>query len=285
MIIKSKTRKNRSFRQAINYVLREDAHPLFILTHNLKGDSPDQWVASFQKNENGRRRKRKNAVKVIHLILSWHQHDQDYLDEAAMKTMTRQIMESYNPHAVYLAVAHPAEKNPSQDKEQEYELFEDEEISTGPHVHIIAAGVSRFGSSLRLSKAQFRNLKIQAQQFQERHYPELVYSVIDHTNQSKSRQTEREYWLKRRGKEPTEKEKIQTVLKQAYDAAHSIDEFFNNIRKAGLTPYSRGGKITGVRLGKRKYRLRLFGYTQERLQEIQQKSLAEDTLERALERS
>lgn len=271
MIIKSKTRKNRSFKQAINYVLREEAQPLFVLTHNVEGTTPGSWLKSFQQNEEERRRNRKNTVKIIHIILSWHQRDTEKLTQDAMKEMSRQFMENYNPHAVYIAVGHPSERKVNRESDPNYAVYEDTEISSGSHVHLIIGGVDRFGRSLRLSKAQFQKVKQDAEDFQQERYPELKHSQINHEKLSHDRQTEAEYWLKRRSGKPTQKEQIQAILEQAYESAQSQEDFFGNIRVAGLETYTRGGKITGIRYGKYKHRLKYFGYTQERIKVLDER--------------
>ena len=251
MIVKSKTRKNTSFWQAIQYVLREDAHPLFTMTHNLDGDSPESWTASFFSIEGRRRRKRKNAVKVMHIILSWHAKDSENLTEHAMKAMTREFMQLYNPHSAYVAVAHAP----------------DSETSSGPHVHIIASGVDRFGRSIRLSTKQFQAVKVQAQQFQEKHYPELTHSINDHSRPGRNRVPEREYWLKRQGKQ-LHKEHLAELLKTTFEQAHSYQDFIDRVQSQGLKTYDRGGRTIGLLFEGRKYRFTRFGYTRERLQKL-----------------
>lgn len=249
MIPKFLQRKSRSFRQLIQYVLREQATPIVLIRHNIEGDTPEAWVRAFQQNEDDRKRKRKNNVKVLHIVLSWHGNDD--LSTNAMRDMCKHFMMQYNPHAMYIAIAHIP------DQEQKH-----------PHVHIIAGGVDRFGRSMRLSKKAFRELKQEAERYQRERYPELIHSEVEHGKSRTARQKEYELPLRRKWNKSKLENHVKEILQQAFQAAQSLDDFYDRIQAAGLTTYTRGGKIVGVWNGKYKFRFRLFGLKEEQLREL-----------------
>jgi len=60
------------------------------------------------------------------------------------------------------------------------------------------------------------------------------------------------------------------MLKTCYKKADSIECFFDLLKESALKSYIRGGRISGVVFNERKYRLKTLGFTQERLQELEQ---------------
>ena len=244
-------RKNRSFRQAINYVLREQVKHGFIIKHNLPGNSPAEWVQAFQANENQRRSKsrRKDAVRIRHIVLSWN--GKDPVTNEAMADMTRHFMITYSPHAMYLAVAHAPD-----------------ELHEHPHVHVIAGGTDIFGQALHLTNAKDRQLKVSAEAYQREHYPEYTHSRVEHGQGKKSRQ--REYWVKKRGK-TLYKEKLSRTLDRVFSQSDSFADFLDGIEKAGLVPWrdKRNGKVVGITYQGRKHRFRTLGIGREKLRELE----------------
>ncbi|MEZ4849747.1 MAG: relaxase/mobilization nuclease domain-containing protein [Bacteroidia bacterium] len=244
-------RKNRSFRQAINYVLREQVNHGFVITHNLDGNSPEEWHRAFQKNENSRRKQseRKNAVRLRHIVLPWSSKDE--VTSEAMEDMTRQFMNLYNPHAVYLAVAH----EPDQDHEH-------------PHVHIIAGGTDKFGRAMHLTNKDLLELKQKAEAYQREQYPQYVHSQIEHGKNDRSRSKSRDYWPKKRGE--SYKEKLQNLLEKSLNKANSEKEFLEILGSIRLTPYYRRGKASGVIFQNRKHRFSSLGISREMIMALEQ---------------
>ncbi|MEL7534957.1 MAG: relaxase/mobilization nuclease domain-containing protein [Bacteroidota bacterium] len=249
MLIRYFPRKSRSYRQALVYVFREQAQLGFVIRHNLRGATLPEWVQSFQANEEQRQSKsrRKDAVRLRHIVLSWHADDP--VTTEAMEDMTRFFMQTYNPHAVYLAVAHQPDAKVKQ-----------------PHVHIIAGGTDIFGRAIHLPKAENRRLKKSAEAYQREHYPEYVHSQIEHGRGVKDRQ--REYWLKKRGK-TLYKEKLASQLKDIFKQAVSLEDFQRRLAEADLPTYQRSGKVVGIIYRGRKHRFGTLGIRLDRLPELE----------------
>lgn len=233
MIIKSHTRKNQSFRQLLEYMFKglPDQESPLIITHNLTGHTLNDWVAEFEENESHRKRKAKNQVFVAHEILSWHNQDRNNLTKEMIEDMTREYIRQRNPNGLYVAVAHFHQAH--------------------PHVHICASGIEyKTGTSMRLSKAEFRAMKMMVEDYQVQRYPELSHSRIVH-GQGK-RYNNREYYVKHRHKQD---------LIDLLDSieADSLFQWCDTAESRGAIPYYRRGKLTGVKFQGRKYRFRTLG--------------------------
>ena len=165
MILKSKSRKTKSFKQLLNYLMDDKGRGLsddaFIITHNVKGEEVKDWVQSLEKNEQMKGKIRKNAVRVIHDIMAFHEHDSLKISSNVLQDIAYQYIEKRNPNGMYIIIPH----------------LEDDHL----HIHVCASPWEYLGGkSLRMSKAEFRELKNEIEEFQQEKYPELLYSRIEH---------------------------------------------------------------------------------------------------------
>ena len=124
------------------------------------------------------------------------------------------------------------------------------------------------GKAMRMSKEEMQNLKKDIQQFQQRDFPELSNSVVNHDKKQKSISGEKEYQLKYRSGRETEKEKVMGIIKACYKKANSKKDFFRLLSESGLKTYERGGRITGVVHDKYKFRLQRIGFSKAILEEL-----------------
>lgn len=227
----------------------KDGHS-FAITHNLKGDTIEEWVKQFKANEQYRQHKRANSVILTHEILSWHKDDAKDISLGKLEDMAREYIQKRNPNGIYAAVPH----------------FDKEHY----HVHICASGIEyRTGKAMRLAKKDLQILKQKIQRYQIEKYPELNKSVVNHGKQKKEYAlSEKEYKYKERTGMATNKEQLIGMLKTCYKKAISKDDFFENLKECGLSTYVRGGRISGVVFSERKFRLKTLGFTEERLDEL-----------------
>lgn len=242
MIIKVKSRKSKAFRQLLTYMIQgeERVPDSRIILHNLSGTDIDTWVHEFEDNEGYRQHRRKNSVILTHEILSWHPEDTPYLTLEGIEAMTREYISKRNPHGLYVGVIH---------------------LDQGHyHVHLCVSGVEyRSGKAMRLSKQAFGELKQHTQDFQQEHYPELTKSVVSHGRATRPQLSDREYWYKRSTGKETTKEKVFIQVKAVLERSKSIVEFEENLKVANLDSYYRNGKLQGVVVEGRRYRLRRLG--------------------------
>lgn len=222
----------------------------FAITHNLKGNSIEEWEEQFKLNESYRLRKRTDSVYLTHEIISLHRDDAKHITLEKLQTIANEYIFQRNPHGMYVAVPH----------------FDKEHY----HIHICASGIEyKTGKSLRLNKPNLLALKKNIQQFQIERFPELSNSVVKHGGKEKSLLTDKEYQIKLRTGRETGKGLVIGMLKTCYKKAISIETFYQLVKESGLKTYERGGKITGVEDGKYKYRFSRLGFTEERINDLE----------------
>ncbi len=255
MIIKIKSHKRPVFEKVLKYMIHDKDRLFdkggrsFAITHNLKGDSINEWVKQYKVNEEFRQRKRTDSVYLTHEILSWHKEDAKHITLAKMEEMAREYIRQRNPKGIYVAVPH----------------FDREHY----HIHILASGIEyKTGKSLRLAKPDLQKLKKDIQQYQVEHFPELSKSIVEHGKKEKSFTTDKEYQIKLRSGRETQKEQLMGMLKTCYKKAVSKETFYKLLNECGLKTYDRGGRISGVVFKNYKFRFKRLGYSQERLAEL-----------------
>lgn len=254
MIIKILSRQTPSYKQLLEYILDKDRHRLlnteeqsFLITHNLKGKSIEQWTKQFKKNEEHRKIKRTDSVYLYHEILSWHDDDAKNLTRENMEDMAREYLKLRNPNGIYVAVPH----------------FDKGHF----HVHICASGIEyKTGKSLRLSQANLLKLKKSIEAFQIEKYPMLSHSIVQHGKGGRNRMTHAEYQMKQRTKRMTDKEIVLGILNTCYKQVNSREDFFKRLKKCELSIYMRNGRLTGIVHKNRKYRLERLGFVDKQLE-------------------
>lgn len=96
MIVKSLTRKQSTFRQLLEYMMHDDdrltSGGSFVLQHNIKGKTIDDWVQAFEHNEQGRIYKRSNNVKMYHEILSFSNRDIQKITTKTLKDIAKKYI-------------------------------------------------------------------------------------------------------------------------------------------------------------------------------------------------
>lgn len=241
MIIKVKSRKTLSFDQLLNYMMAgrgngdsRSEHD-FVHTHNLHGREVEEWIQEFEENETYRVLRRSDSTILTHEIMSWHHGDTPKINRGMLEDITKEYIKHRGLTGMYVAVPH----------------FDKGHV----HIHIAVSGVEyRTGKSMRMSKSQFTKLKSIVQEYQIQRYPELEHSVVQHGGRQSRLPIE-----KQMGHTENQKVAIENVSKRCFKRASSLDEFKNMLAAEGLVPYYRNGKLTGIKQGNRKYRLRRLG--------------------------
>jgi hypothetical protein len=213
----------------------------FAITHNLKGNSIEEWERQFKNNEHYRLRKRSDSVYLTHEILSWHRDDAKNITPAKMEAMVRKYIIQRNPKGIYVAVPHFDRKH--------------------YHIHICASGIEyKTGKSLRLSKPDLLKLKKEIQQFQVEHFPELSKSIVEHGRKDIIRSTEKEYQLKIRIGRATIKENVLSIINSCFRKAYSEVNFLKLLNEFEVQTYDRSGQIIGVIYNNYKFRFDRLGF-------------------------
>lgn len=255
MILKSLSRKSNPS-QLIGYVLRyslkenkqaehkEDA--TLILRHNLRSRSVQGYIKEFLSNEAFRIYKRKDSVVLFHTILSFAPEDKEHITEAQLKNIAKQYVSLRGNNSLYLVVAHK------------------EKLHT--HLHMVNSGVQLNGYSSRVSKQQFKHIKLELEKFVQEKYPELSASAIIH---DKSKQLSKAALIEQvQNTRQTAKQKLLTVLNEAYTSATSKEDFLNKLQEQSYEPYYRKTNLQGLIADGRKYRFTRIGYDAETIEQL-----------------
>src|SRR5690349_13808669 len=121
-----------------------------IWTHNVSGTLRDM-ERQFKENEVLRAYRNKNSNKLYHTILAWHKDDAKNLTVEKIQAITNAFIELRNPNALYVATIH-----------QDTNHF---------HVHLLISGTEAFsGKSLNITKAEFQEMKIKLQEYEQTHF-------------------------------------------------------------------------------------------------------------------
>lgn len=248
MIIKSMSRKN-NIERTINYLfkdenkLRKDGYKPIAIRRNVRSRKLENVIKEFKANES-LRKQRSGAVKLYHTVLSFHKKDNPFLNEKALKDFTREYMKQRGEN-MYIATAH----------------FDKEHT----HIHICESGSGYLtGKANRLSKEQYRELKVAMQTFQQTKYPMLTHSLVRHDKGKNPKDIAI-------GNRQSKKQALLECLKQTEQKSKNLTEFLELIRQSGHEPYYRGDKLAGVKYeGDTKFRFSNLGY-KEKVEELSQR--------------
>ena len=171
MIIKSMSRKSKTFGQLLRYVNGPDIagalgpawlHNLQAQEHDLDGIRREFFANA------GYLKRRKNGNVLYHEILSFGEGDRESVTVPMMEDLVRRYLELRAPYALAYARAH----------------FNTE----CPHVHVVISA-NNVGSSrrLRLSRREFRSIQREVERYQRERYPFLEHSVAQGGVKVKSR--------------------------------------------------------------------------------------------------
>ena len=249
MIIKNLTRKKNGTGALIRYILRytlskekqlsnNKDKKFFVLRHNIKSRTIEGYIKEFRELESRRIHKRKDQT-VNHVILSWNPADAEKISDATLRAIAKQYIKLRGENSVYIFSKHTDRKH--------------------IHLHCAMSSTKLDFYSNRISKAQFADLKVELQNFQIQHFPELSNSLPAHGKSKAIKAKEKQYW---RGGRLSQKEILQRAIEEAIQQSKSLEEFVANLKAQGHEPYYRGQekKLTGIKCEGIKYRFRSLGY-------------------------
>jgi hypothetical protein len=248
MIIKSLSRKSNSA-QLVKYLFQRQYKVLsekksnFTIRHNLRSNNIESWIKEFHENEAFRLHRRKDNVELFHTIISFSGKDRNLITPEKLKDIAQKYISLRGEDSLYLGTAH----------------VDRDHI----HLHIIMSGTKyRTGVANRITRENFRDIKLQMDSYQREKYPELKHSLPNH---SKTKVT---LPLLRITRAP-EKELLTYSLNKAFSIARSADHLISLLHKDGFEPYYRSGKLTGfVNTSGLKFRLSRLGYDKNTLEQL-----------------
>lgn len=220
-------RKEASFGQLVDYVMREASDADFTIHHNLLGRSRDEIVAEFEDNAK-LLRKRKNGNVMYHEILSITRPAA--LADAAQKEALRGIAERYitarAPDCLVLGAMH-------------------DDHDDHLHYHVVMSA-NPFGMAKRhtLSKAQFRDIGVKLERRAMARYPELEQTVAIEKSAA-IKLTKNAAALKAQTGRLPKNEALAAELMALFGAVDSIADLKSAMSAKGYAFYQRG-KSTGI---------------------------------------
>ena len=261
MVLKSLSRKSGTH-QLLNYLFTNekklvgDKQKQILIRHNVRARTLDKWVKEYDKNESYRLRRRKDNVKIYHTVLSFSNKDKDLINEKMLRDTAKQYMKLRGPDNLFIGTAH----------------FDKDHV----HLHMVMSGTKYFtGETNRLSRAEFHQLKVDMDIWQQKKYPELINSLPRHGRSKELKQKEAK--IDTRSGRVSQRETLLKALKTSYNKSKSIEGFLTHLKAKGHEPYYRAGRLTGVRFeGGLKFRLNRLGYDKEKIDKLDSIRLKEE---------
>ncbi len=251
MIIKSISRKD-NIGKTIKYLFKNEQKlksPDFksiTIRKNVRSRKLENVIKEFEANEELRKYKRADIVKLYHTVLSFHEKDSAFLNEKVLKDFTKEYMKLRGEN-MYIATAH----------------FDRDHL----HVHICESGSGYMtGKANRQTKQEFRELKVAMETYQLTKYPELTHSLSEKSKASK--QSKKEIQISER---QTQKKALLTCLEEAEKSTKNLNDFLDQIKHNGYEPYYRAGVLTGIKNDQEtKFRFSRLGYDTAKLESLNQ---------------
>jgi len=232
MIIKSLSIKEKRFKQLFNYINKE-AEKGSIFTSNLlvNKNITEQFFENAKLVP-----ERKNGVYMYHEILSFHKDEVEISNEILQDLLSDWVELRAPKNLIYGAVHR-------------------EKDHTHIHLMISSNGLNE-KKKLRLTKNQFKKIKLELEKKQIEKYPHLRKSICQDLTQKRNISRKFGDLKAQKGKNKlTEREQIQNLINQAIKSPN-FKEFF---KSQNIEPYKRG-KNDGVLFQGKKYRFKTLGF-------------------------
>jgi hypothetical protein len=240
MIIKSMSRKNKSFWQLLRYIEKEQVTSRFIW--NLYSNINDrknivkEFIANAKHLKNAR-----GKVYIYHEILSLEDSSLSLKrQEEILQDLTRKYISSRaNNHLVYGCIHN--DKN-------------------NLHMHLmISSNAILEQKRTRLSKQKFKQIQQNLEIYKNHTYPELGKSNFynqQHKDRSKTKKDEQE--IKHRRKKQTKKEFLKENLQSIFARSLSKTALENSLKNNGFYLYQRATTFS-IKYENKSYRLKTLG--------------------------
>ena len=215
MILKNLTRRSITG-QLVNYLFKQekDNKPKPVLKHNLRSRTTKGWTKELDKNFELRLNRRKDNIRLHHTIISFSNKDKKQINTELLKDITKKYIELRGKDNLYLASSH-------HDKEH-------------IHLHIVMSSTKLItGESNRISRQEFRELKLALDEYQKVKYPELVNSLPAHGKSQKLQLTDPEQKLQDREGKLSQKQVLLETVQTVYSRSKSLDNFLSELKSEG----------------------------------------------------
>lgn len=241
----------------------------FIVKHNLRGDSIDEYIKEFQDNERQRIYTSSRQVAMHHTVLSWGDADAEKITDEMLHDLANKYIELRGENNLYLGTVH-----------------REKDDVNHVHLHLAMSATRLDGISSRIPKDVFQEIKIKLQEYQKEKYPELSHSLPKHRHSNeKEVGNEAEKNIKR-NERALDKDVLQKCLDETYKISTSREDFLSKLQALGHEPYFRNGKFQGVKFeGEHNFKFRIsrLGYDEKKLQALDIRAKEEKDLKELTE--
>lgn len=255
MIIKSMSRKQPSFQQLYDYIVRDNDNDTdYNFTHNCFGTDREDILQEFYDNSD-LLKKRMGSNYLYHEIISITRSRQ--LTEQQQKKLLREITQQYiNARAKDCLVF--AGLHDEKDNQLHYHL-------------IISANKVDVAKRYYHSKQNFEEIKVRLEGYVLQHYPQLEQEKLISENKQLDKNGQRvksTHANKREGKyvrrtgKMSKKQQTAERIKAIFNQSQSIAEYTNRLREENIESYVRG-KTMGFVVDGRKHRINTLGIAEE----------------------
>jgi hypothetical protein len=235
MIIKSMSRKSKSFSQLYDYLTRDKSSHTFSRNTYTNSKNKKEFVNEFYDNARHLRDAR-GKVYMYHEVLSLEENNlsKERQREILLDMAEKYLFQRADEHLAF-GVVHEEKNN--------------------MHLHLmISANEIEGDRRVRLSKREFKEIQQRLENYKNQKYSELTKSFMysNEKDLSKSKQNEQE--LKNRGAKSI-KDEICKNMKDIFSKATSKKYLENRLNSLGYKFYTRG-KTQGINFNGKNYRLK-----------------------------
>lgn len=258
MIIKSMSRKSKSFSQLYDYLTRDKSS--FTFSRNTYANSKDkkEFIHEFYENSKHLREAR-GKVYMYHEVLSLEANELFLKrQQEILLDMADEYLHKRAKHHLSFGVIH--------------------EDKSHLHLHLmISANEIEGNKRIRLSKQEFSQIQQGLENYKNQKYQELKQSSFYQDKKDISKEKLNEQELKNRGTRSI-KDEIRENLRDTFSKASSSTYMENHLKSLGYEIYTRG-KTQGVSYENKNYRLKTLGLEKEyqqlvkKLEKIQEREI------------
>ena len=247
MIIKSMSRKSRSFSQLYHYMKngssRNSEYDFF--TQNIYARKDKDIVSEFSANAH-KVKARKNGNYLFHEIISITKSTQLTLEQEKQRLfdIVQRYAQKRCKHNLVTGYLH-------------------DEKTNNVHFHLmISSNEIDSSKNQRLTKYEFDKVKKETEKYVIETYPELEQDILINATheQRKQRQSNKAGEVQRKGGRLEKKEKITQTLRDIFSQSRSMDDVFTYLAEQNIEMYNRGNTIGfTTKSDNKKYRLKTLG--------------------------
>jgi len=242
MIIKSMSRKSKSFSQLYDYLTRDTSSFTFSRNTYSNSKNKKEFVNEFYTNSRHLREAR-GKVFMYHEVLSLEENNlsQERQKEILLDMADKYLYQRAEDHLAF-GVVH-VEKN-------------------NMHLHLmISANEIEGDKRIRLSKQEFSAIQKRMENYKNQKYSELKQSFMYHNKKDLSKEKQKEQELKNRCAKSI-KDEIKENLKDTFNKATTSTYVENHLKSMGYKMYTRGN-TQGIIYKNKNYRLKTLGLEKE----------------------